>query len=169
MNRQQKFDFVSNFRKIVSSYSFLMLVQQRGISVPAIGTFRRALKNKGAVLQVVKNSLAKRALDQRSEKIVPMLKGPTAVIFSSDPVSSCKLAVDFAKNYEGFKLVAAVMEGAIISPKEIEELSKLPSLELMRTKLLAVLMAPGNRFVSVINEVPSALARVLNNYSNNSV
>jgi large subunit ribosomal protein L10 len=117
----------------------------------------------GATFRVIKNTLAKRAVEGTpAEGLVDVFVGPVAAVWTGeDPVSPAKMLKGFAKQSDGFELKAGVVEGSVVDVNGLEELASLPTKEELISKLLALINAPATQLLRTINEPASSLARVL--------
>ena len=98
MERTEKRDFVASLATVFGDTSFVLVGRNAGLTVAAVDELRRRMKANGATYKVAKNRLAMRALDgTRFQGISPLLKGPTALAWSTDPVAVAKTDVEFAK------------------------------------------------------------------------
>ena len=98
----------------------------------------------GASVKVAKNRLAKIALEGTDvASIRSLLKGPTLIAMSSDPVAAPKVAIDFAKGHEKFVILGGAMGKTALDPNGVKALASLPSLDELRAKLVGLLVAPA--------------------------
>jgi large subunit ribosomal protein L10 len=125
---------------------------------------RKTLRSTGAKYRVVKNTLAERAgKGTRIEEALKNLQGVTSIAYTSgDPVALAKVLSKYAKDNPEFTFKAGVVEGRVVTIKEIEALATLPSKEELYSKLLYLLSAPSQRLVTAINAVGRNLAVVVN-------
>jgi large subunit ribosomal protein L10 len=125
---------------------------------------RKALRGAGAKYQVVKNTLAERAAKgTKVEGALKDLAGVTSIAYTTgDPVAMAKVLTKIAKDAPEFTFKVGVVEGRVVSIKEIESLASLPSKEQLMSKLLFLMNAPAQRLATVINAVPRDLAVVIN-------
>jgi large subunit ribosomal protein L10 len=125
---------------------------------------RKSVRTAGARYRVVKNTLAERAA--RGTNIEPALKdlaGVTSIAYTEgDPVALAKALAKYAKDNPEFTFKAGVVEGRVISIKEIEALATMPSKEEIYSKLLFLINAPAQRLVTAMNAVGRNLAVVVN-------
>lgn len=95
-----------------------------------------------------------------------MNKGPIAIAYSKDPVGAAKGIIEFSKKNDSLQLISGVVDNAIIDVNAIKTLSKLPSLDELRGKIIGLLQAPATK-VAAITQAPAAqLARVINSFAN---
>ena len=124
---------------------------------------RKALRGAGAKYRVVKNTLAERAAKgTKVEGALKDLAGVTSIAYTTgDPVAMAKALIKYAKDTPEFTFKVGVVEGKVISIKEIEALAKLPSREELMSKLLFLINAPAQRLVTAMNAVGRNLAVVV--------
>ena len=125
---------------------------------------RKTVRGAGAKYRVVKNTLAERAAKGTpAESVLRDLAGVTSIaITPSDPVALAKALAKYAKDNPEFTFKAGVVEGRVISIKEIEALATMPSKEEIYSKLLFLINAPAQRLVTAMNAVGRNLAVVVN-------
>src|SRR4029078_5438283 len=104
-------------------------------------------------VKVAKNRLAKIALEGSDvASIAPLLKGPTLIAFSVDPVASPKVAVDFAKRHEKFVILGGAMGKTALDQNGVRALAALPSLDELRAKIVGLVQAPATKNAHVVTE-----------------
>ena len=117
-------------------------------------------------MKVAKNRLAKIALkDTDAAVIEPLLKGPTVLAYSGDPVAAPKVAVDFAKTNEEFVILGGAMGKTALDPDGVKALAALPSLDELRAKLIGLIQAPATKLAQLTNAPAAKLARVVQAYA----
>ena len=166
MNREEKKNFVDNLKAILNENSLVLVFHYRGMSMTEMTDLRVQSFNSGCNIKVTKNRLTKLALaDTEKSELAGLFDGPTAIAYSNDPVGLTKLLSNFAKNNSNLVILGGIMNNEILSVEKIEILSKLPSLEEIRAKLIGLISTPAQKIASVLNAPPGDLARVLNAYS----
>jgi large subunit ribosomal protein L10 len=141
-----------------------MVVSFAGLSVSKDQEFRNTLRSAGAKYQVVKNTLARRAVkDTQFEQAAESFKGVTAIAWTDgDPVVLSKAMSKFMKdNADTYTFKTGVVDGKLIDAKQLSTIASLPSKEELISKLLFVINAQAQRLVTVINAVPRDLAVVI--------
>ena len=166
MNREQKEIFIKNIKTIVDENSLVLVFHYRGMSMNEMTDLRVQSFNSGCNIKVTNNRLAKLALKETNKVVLSdFFDGPTAIAYSNDPVSLTKLLVEFAKNNNNLVVLGGIMDNEILSVEKIEILSKLPSLEEIRAKLIGLISTPAQKIASVLTAPSGDLARVFNAYS----
>ncbi|NCY23393.1 MAG: 50S ribosomal protein L10 [Alphaproteobacteria bacterium] len=166
MERTEKRDFVASLATVFGETSFVLVGRNAGLTVAAVDDLRRRMKANGATYKVAKNRLAMRALDgTRFQGISPLLKGPTALAWSSDPVAVAKIAVEFAKGNDKFVILGGALGHQTLDANGIKMLAELPSLETLRASLLGMIQTPASRIASVLQAPGGQLARVFKAYA----
>ncbi len=166
MDRTEKREFVAELSSVFASTSMVVVTRNDGMTVADVTNLRRKMREAGANFKVAKNRLALLALDgTRFDGIAPLMKGPTAISWSQDPVAVAKAAVDFAKTNEKFVLVGGSLGMQILDVSGVKALAELPSLDSLRGKLLGLLAAPATRIAGVLQAPAGQLARVFAAYA----
>jgi len=166
VERTEKRDFVASLATVFGETSFVLVGRNAGLTVAAVDDLRRRMKANGATYKVAKNRLAMRALDgTRFQGISPLLKGPTALAWSSDPVAVAKIAVEFAKGNDKFVILGGALGNQTLDANGIKALAELPSLETLRASLLGMIQTPASRIASVLQAPGGQLARVFKAYA----
>jgi len=128
------------------------------MTVAQMGDLRRQLHNAGVSMQVVKNTLARRAAEGTGEEL---FTGPVAIAYGKDPVGMAKAIADFAKANEALEIKGGVLDGKLIDEQGIKALASLPSREVLLAKLLGSMNSPITGFVRTLSEVPASFVRTL--------
>lgn len=166
MDRSQKTNLISSIRKSLLKAPFIILLHYRGLTDKQLYNFRISLKSNGIQLKIIKNTLLKVAIkDLDLDILSPYLYGPTAICYSEDPVCLSKLASNFSKENEALKIQVAYLNKSILSKDAIDSLSKLGSLEEVRSSFLNVLKGSQSRFVRILKTPTSNIVTLINNYS----
>jgi len=167
MLRSKKKDFVSEMENICTESSAVIFTHYHGLTVSEITNLRRKLRDNDANFKVVKNTLFKiAAKDAKIELDDSLNKGPIAIAYSKDPVSAAKGVVEFIKENDSLKLLGGIVDNTAIDVSAIRELSKLPSLDELRGKIIGLVQAPASKLASVAQAPASQLARVISAFAN---
>jgi large subunit ribosomal protein L10 len=152
VDRAAKTELVTSLNEVFKSSAVVVVAHYAGLTVAQMQTLRRQAKQAGASVKVAKNRLAKIALEGTSvASVAPLLKGPTVIAYSGDPVAAPKVASDFAKANEKFIILGGAMGQTTLNPDGVKALASLPSLdELRATKIAQVINAPAAKVARVV-------------------
>jgi large subunit ribosomal protein L10 len=169
VDRVEKQEAVTALNGVLKKAAAVVVAHYSGLSVAQMSTLRRQMKAKGAGVKVAKNRLAKRALEGTEvAHIASLLKGPTVIAFSGDPVTAPKIAVEFAKGNEKFVILGGAMGATALNLDGVRALAALPSLDELRAKLIGLVQAPATKIAQVVNAPAAKLARVFGAYGQKS-
>ena len=161
MNRSEKEGQVEQLRNYIDAASLVVVTRQVGLTVEEVTNLRCRMREAGAEYKVFKNTLADIAVKgTKAEGIADMLKGPTALALSKDPLAAAKAAVTYANSNNKLQVIGGTLDGKILSAAEVKALATLPSLDELRAKLLGLLVAPATKIAVLLKEPASMLARV---------
>jgi large subunit ribosomal protein L10 len=166
LDRTEKREFVASLATVFADTSMVVVTRPNGLTVAEVTDLRRRMRAAGATYRVAKNRLAGLALEgTRFDGIAPLLKGPTALAWSKDPVAVAKAAVEFARINDKFTVLGGALGTQTLDAAGVKALSELPSLETLRAKLLGLIVAPATRIAGVLQAPGGQLARVLAAYA----
>jgi len=140
-----------------------MLAEYRGLSVAQSNKLRRALEKEGAAFRVVKNTLARRAVEGTAfEVLKDEFRGPLgAVLAYGDPAATAKVLDGFAKEHPALVIRCGALGGKLIQAADVEALSRLPSRDQLLGQFVGVLQGPLRNLVGVLSGVPRSFVQVL--------
>lgn len=166
MTRERKEQEVAALKERFENNETLIVTHNLGLTVTQMTELRNELRKEGASFKVTKNTLAKRALEgTQFAELGDMFSGPTGVAMSQDPVAAAKAVQKFAEGNKKLVIVGGALGSQIMDLKGIEQLSKLPSLDELRSKIVGVLKAPAQKVAGVVQAPASQLARVVGAYA----
>jgi large subunit ribosomal protein L10 len=167
VDRTAKADLVSTLNGVFNQSAVVVVAHYKGLTVADMQKLRSQMKQAGATVKVAKNSLAGIALDGTDvASIKPLLKGPTLLAYSGDPVAAAKVAVDFAKTNDKLVILGGAMGKTTLNPDGVKALASLPSLDELRAKIVGLLVAPATKIAQLTNAPAAKLARVIQAYAN---
>ena len=162
LNLEQKKAVVAEVSEALSGAQAAVLAEYRGLSVAQMTELRRQAREAGVFLRVIKNTLARRAVEGSDFACLQgELVGPLAFAASNDPVAVAKILSNFAKDNDKLLIKTGAMSGKVMSSDEIKALAILPGREQLLATLLGTMQAPIQKFVQTLNEVPASFVRVL--------
>ena len=166
MDRAQKAEAIETLKGVFADSGAVVVTHYLGLTVAEMTDLRTRLRKEGATLQVVKNTLAAKALDGRAGQGGDALfKGPVAIAYAKDPVSAAKVTTDYAKTNDKFSVVGAVLGSTVLDDKGVGALATLPSLDQLRATLIGLIQAPATKVAGVLQAPAGQLARVFNAYA----
>lgn len=165
MDRSEKEQLVSSLRQDLIESNLVIVAQQTGLTVAQVSELRREMRKAGAQYKVAKNTLARLAVaGTENEAMTSFLSGPTALAYSKDPVAAAKVSIKFANSNDKFKVVGGLLNGKVLQAKDVETLSKLPSLDELRAKIIGTISTPATRVAGILQAPAGQLARVFSAY-----
>jgi large subunit ribosomal protein L10 len=166
VDRAEKKELVDALSAVIKTANVVVVAHYSGLTVAQMQTLRRQMKQAGASVKVAKNRLAKIALEGTDvTSLASLLKGPTLLAFSGDPVAAPKVAVDFAKTNERFVILGGAMGKTALNPDGVKALASLPSLDELRGKIVGLLQAPATKVAQVLSAPAAQVARVIQAYA----
>jgi len=166
VDRAQKEELVTSLGEVFKSTSVVGVAHYSGLTVAQLQTLRRQMKASGATVKVAKNRLAKIALEGSDvAHVAALLKGPTIIAYSSDPVAAPKVAVDFAKANDKFVILGGAFGKTALNVDGVKALATMPSLDELRAKLVGLIQAPATKIAQLSTAPAAKLARVFGAYA----
>jgi len=159
----QKKNIVSSVAKLAQNAQSIVAVDYRGLKVTDMVLLRVEARKNNVHLQVVRNTLAKRALAGTTfECLEKALKGPVLLAFAKNEVSaSARLIRDFAKTNDKLKVKGLALNNQLYGPEQLDAIAKLPTKEEAISKLMSVMQAPIVKLARTIAEPKAKLVRTI--------
>ena len=155
MQKEDKARVVDELTERLRSAETLIVADYRGLTMPQIDDLRGKLLEHGAKFTVVKNTLTRRAAkDAGADALLALLEGPSAIAFieaDGDMVAVAKALADSARDTKVLAIRGGILDGKEISAGDVEELSKLPPLDILRGQVIAAVIAPLNQLLALVN------------------
>jgi large subunit ribosomal protein L10 len=165
LNRDQKAAVIDEVAALITESEAVYAVDYRGISVPQAAELRTRLRDGDATFRVIKNTLGERAADKAgAEGLKELLEGPTAMTFvRGDAAAAAKALRDFRRSTGGtlLEFKGGWMNGAGLSPEEIDAIAQLPAREVLEARLVGMVAAPLTGVVTALNNLIAGFARQL--------
>jgi len=159
----EKEAIVSEVAKVAASAYSAVTAEYIGLSAEEMTELRAKARSGGVYLRVVKNTLARRAVNGTDyECLQDTLTGPLLLAFSQeDPGAAARVLKDFAKENNKLVIKALSVSGQLLAASEIDRLASLPTKEQAISMLMSVMQAPIAKFARTLNEVPGKLVRTV--------
>lgn len=163
LNLEDKRAIVVSVNAAAAEALSAVVADYRGLSVSEMTALRVKARETGVYLKVVRNTLAKRAVEGTEyECLSDALVGPTILAFSqADPGAAARLIKDFAKDHDALEVKALAVGGVAYGAQDIDVLAKLPTRDEALAQLMSVMQAPVAKFVRTLNEVPGKFVRTV--------
>lgn len=166
MDKAGKAAALETLKGVFEQSGAVVVTHYSGLTVAEMTGLRGKLREQGAQLKVIKNRIAKIALDGRGgEAAQDLFAGPVAIAFSPDPVAAPKVVSEFAKGNEKLVLIGGIMDETVLDADGVQSLAKLPSLDQLRGKLIGLIQAPATKVAGVVQAPAGQLARVIKAYA----
>ena len=155
MQKEDKSRVVAELTERLKSADTLIVADYRGLTMPQIDSLRGKLLEHGAKFTVVKNTLTRRAAKEAgADALLALLEGPSAIAFieaDGDMVAVAKALADSARETRVLAVRGGILGGREISAEDVDELAKLPPLEILRGQVLGAVIAPLNQLLALVN------------------
>lgn len=166
VDRAAKKESIAELTEVFKTSSVVVVAHYAGLTVAQMQQLRKQMRQAGGQVKVAKNRLAQIALkDTDVASIASLLKGPTVLAYSKDPIAAPKVATDFAKANEQFVILGGSMGKTALDQNGVKALASLPSLDELRAKILGLLVAPATKIAQLTNAPAAKLARVVQAYA----
>lgn len=163
LNREQKEAIVAEVADVAGSALSAVAAEYRGLTVTEMTDLRRQAREGGVYLRVVKNSLARLAMNGTEfECMKDEMTGPLVLAFSQeDPGAAARVIKDFAKDHDKLVVRLVAISGKLLEPGDIETLAKMPTYDQAISMLMGTMLAPIQKLATTLNEVPGKLVRTV--------
>jgi len=156
---------VDELGQIFSQSGSVVVARYTGLTVAQLTELRRRMGAAGAKFSVIKNRLAKIALENTDRaSAADLFVQPTGIAYAPDPVAAAKVAAQYAKENEKFVIVGGLLGKTPLNEDGVKALASMPSMDELRAKLLGVLKAPGAKLARTLNAPAVSLVNVLEAY-----
>jgi len=161
--RPEKKAMYNEVQENVSGALYMLLADYKGMTMPETDEFKKLLRGADARVKVIKNTMLGRISNEMGFDFGSKLSGPTAVIFGAgDVVEVAKILKKFSGDKNKPEVKGGVLEGTVLSSKDVVDLASLPGKKEMQAKLVATIAAPMTQTVGVLNQKVCSLLYVLN-------
>ena len=162
LNLSEKQAVVAETSAEVAKAQVIVVAEYRGLEVGKITALRKQAREGGVYLRVLKNTLARRAVEGTPfAGLADKMVGPLIYGISTDPVAAAKVMSGFAKDNDKLVVKGGAMPNFVMDANGVKALASMPSKEELIAKLMATMQAPIAQFVRTLNEVPGKLVRTL--------
>jgi len=166
-SKEQKETLLTQYMEWVSKSQAVVLIEYSGLKMNNLDAIRVKVREAGGEFHIVKNTLAKLALEKAGFKVpADYAEKSTAIGFAfSDPAGFAKALTEATKGMEAVKIKGGFMGAVTLKPAEVKALASLPPLPIMRAQLLGILQAPASKLVRTLAEPGRQVAYVVKAFS----
>jgi len=163
LNLEQKKVIVAEVAEVAGNAYSAVAAEYHGLSVDDMTVLRKDARNNGVYLRVIKNTLARRAVDGTEFSCMQDgMTGPLVLAFSQeDPGAAARVIKDFVKDHDKMVVKMVSIGGKLLDASELDALAKMPTYDQAISMLMAVMKAPVEKLARTLNEVPSKLVRTI--------
>jgi large subunit ribosomal protein L10 len=166
VDKAEKKQCVESLADVFNTASVVVVAHYSGLNVAQMQELRKQMRAGGATVRVAKNRLIKIALQGKpAASILGLMRGPTLIAYSDDPVAAPKAAVAFAKENDKLVILGGALGAVMLNVDAVRSLATLPSLDELRAKLVGLLKAPATKLAQVTTAPAAKLLRVLAAYA----
>tara|TARA_Y100000590_G_scaffold445504_1_gene577786 strand:- start:936 stop:1445 length:510 start_codon:yes stop_codon:yes gene_type:complete len=159
MNKDKKKTYINEMKEFFTKKSSVFVTHYQGLSVKEIDELKSELRKQGILFKVTKNRITKLALEgTKYKKLEDLFKGPTAVAFSDDAISSAKILTKFAKKNSHLKIIGGIMEEEALTLDEVAKIATLPTLDEAKARIVGILSTPAQKILSILLAPGSKIA-----------
>lgn len=171
MDRNGKLQLKTELAERFQKSNAVIVAEYRGLTVQQVSDLRVKLREAGAEFKVIKNRVAKKALESDVADMVSLsdsLKGPVGVVYAyGDSAQATKTALQFEKDNPNFVVTSGHMEGNVVSKGDLKAIADLPSKEVLMAQIVGSLVSPHRGLLGVLNGVSRNLVQVINAIKDN--
>ena len=168
MDRREKEEWIASLKQVFKEAALIIVTHYHGLTVAQMTDLRSQMRASGARFKVTKNRLTRLALDgTKVQDLSKLFNGPTAIAYSTDPVAAAKVAVKFAKENDKLVVLGGSFNGQILDVDAVATLAKLPSLDELRGKLLALINTPATRITGILQAPAAQFTRIISAHAAN--
>ena len=163
LNLEQKKTVVAEVAEVAAKAHSVVAASYRGLSVAQMTDLRAKARDNGVYLRVVRNTLARRAVEGTDFACLQAgLVGPLVLAFSlQDPAAGARLVKDFAKSHDKLEVKLVAFGGTLMGANELDRLASMPTREQALSLLMATMKAPVTKLAMTLKEVPAKLVRTV--------
>lgn len=163
----EKVNLVDEFSDIYKNSTTVIVTHYHKLTVSDLTELRKDLRAFGGKFQIIKNTLAKLALEKANidVQMKNMFVGPVAIAYSTDPVKTAKTITSFAKKFQALQIIGGVIDNSMIKPDQISAIAKLPALPMIQSKIVGLLNTPAMNIIQLLQSPAIQIVNILKAYS----
>ena len=163
LSRSEKEDIIVAVAEQAQDAVGMLVAEYSGMTVQQMTALRNQASETNVAVKVVKNSLARRALEKTQHAcLIDALTGPLVLAFAKDgPGDAAKVFINMAKEASVLKVTGLSLGGDLIAGDQVKAVASLPTREEALAKLLGTMQAPATKLTQTLHSVPSKLVRIV--------
>jgi large subunit ribosomal protein L10 len=159
MNKDKKKNYIEEMKDFFANTNSILITHYQGLTVNQIDELRSEMRKHGILFKITKNRITKLALEgSKFKKLESLFRGPTAVAFSKDAITSAKILTNFAKKNSNLKIIGGIMEEEPLSIEDVAKIATLPTLDEARANIVGILKSPAQKIMSILLAPGSKIA-----------
>ena len=159
MNKAKKKNYIEEMKSFFQKTSSVLVTHYQGLTVKQIDELRSEMRKHGILFKITKNRITKLALEgSKFKKLENLFRGPTAVVFSEDAITSAKILTKFAKSHSNLKIIGGIMDEEPLTVEEVAKIATLPTLNEARAQIISILRTPAQKIMSILLAPGSKIA-----------
>ena len=159
MNKDQKKNYIADMTSAFENSKAVMVTHYQGLTMSQLDELRSKMRKYGIQFKITKNRITKIALEKtKCKDLANLFTGPTAVALSKDAISSAKILTKFSKDNKNLKILGGIMGKDVLDVAGVAKVATLPTLDEARAKIVGILSAPAQKFLSILLAPGSKIA-----------
>ena len=159
MSKDKKQVYIKEMTKQLDASEAVIVTHYQGLTMKQLDDLRSKMREHGIQFKITKNRITKLALENtKCKELSDLFKGPTAVAFSEDAITSAKILTNFSKENKNLKILGGIMGNDILDVVGVENVATLPTLDEARAKIVGILRSPAQKIVSILLAPASKIA-----------
>ena len=159
MNREQKKLYIEDMTIQFDKTEAVIVTHYQGLTVSQLDNLRKKMREHGIKFKITKNRITKLALEKtKCKDLSKLFKGPTAIAFSKDAITSAKILTKFSKENDKLQILGGIMGSEILDVDGVKNVALLPTLDEARAKIVGILRSPAQKITSILLAPASKIA-----------
>ena len=159
MNKEQKKNYIEEMTTQLDKSEAVIVTHYQGLTVSQLDNLRKKMREHGIKFKITKNRITKLALEKtKCKDLSKLFKGPTAIAFSKDAITSAKILTKFSKENDKLQILGGIMGSEILDVDGVKNVALLPTLDEARAKIVGILRSPAQKITSILLAPASKIA-----------
>ena len=159
MNKEQKKHYIDDMTAQFDKTEAIIVTHYQGLTVKQLDDLRSKMREHGIQFKITKNRITKIALENtKCKDLSKLFKGPTAIAFSKDAITSAKILTKFSKENNKLQILGGIMGSEILDVDGVKNVALLPTLDEARAKIVGILRSPAQKITSILLAPASKIA-----------